>query len=278
MTITYREPLLTALDERTLAFTIEAGVLASALLDGAEPDARPAATDAELRALAEEGGRAWRRFVGANLRLVSMISGPVAVRAGLDPDELFQEGVVGLMEALRRFDCERGARFATFALPWIRMRVTDAAWTRLGGLGLPPSRARAWVRVVATRDALAFRLGRAPSLAEVAEAAERPVDLVHDLLSYSPPTPLDRAELVREPSEPRLGTAGVVLDLTCRRMMRCLSQVERDVIVRRFGFAGFSPMTCAEAADNLGVSQSTVRRREQQALDRLRRREALEAA
>lgn len=261
--ITFEEPVLTAADEHRLARTVEAGVLARELLEaGTLP---LGASTAELRVLQRDGELAQERFVAANLRLVALVAKPVALRAGLDYDDLFQEGVLGLVEAVRRYDHTRGARFATFALPWIRMRVNECAVTRCGSLGIPVSRARQRVQVLTARDGLEAALGRTPTLAEIAERAGRSVDVVSSLLAYSPPARLVDQDQADTPSE------NEPLDpLAIRRMLRVLTPDERRVIVRLYGLAPHPVMSVLEVATELGISRSTVRRREQSALQRLR--------
>ena len=269
-------PVPTRPDELRLVRAIEAGVLAADLrrrMPGSEscpPRRRRRLSDAtadELDALIREGELAWSHMVAGNLRLVTMVTGPFGQRPELDADELFQEGALGLMEALRRFDHSRGARFATFALPWIRMRVADAAATRCGGLPIPANRARDRIRVKAVENALYVGLGRTPSAADIAHSLSRPEEWVRGVLDYRPPVSLevlnrlDGDEPTVPPVEDRLGF---------HRMLRWLSGQERAVIERRFGL-GNREMTYAEVADELGISTSTVRRRERTALDRLRR-------
>lgn len=259
----FDEPLLTGAQEAELAHTIEVGVLAGHVLDQG-----PTERDADLRALREAGERAYQRFVSANLRLVThVIAASKAARAQADPDELFQEGVLGLLEAVRRYDHRRGARFATFALPWIRMRIGEWSLTRGGGLGLPARRARSWVQVRAVTDALTQERGASPSLAEVSAVAGLPVRQVSQLLAYRPAVATDTASLADVPSSepPPEGDA-----LAVHRLVRRLSREERAVLAGLYGLGGRGASSYDEVAQRLGVSVSTVRRREHAALARLR--------
>jgi RNA polymerase primary sigma factor len=273
MRITFEEPTLSAAEELALAEAIEAGVLARATRGVHDPRGRPSAvseaSEAELLAVERAGEAAWSQFLSANFRLVTLVTTRLALRANLDPDDLFQEGVLGMMEALRRFDHRRGARFATFALPWIRMRVHEASVTRCGDLGIPPSRAKKWVRVMLTREALASEMGRRPTDAEIALVLGRTEASVRSLLAFAPPASLDFDQHLLESVELPIATAPVDV-VGVRRLMRCLTRDERDVIERLYGFGMHSAMTCQEAASDLGVSASTIRRRERSALGRLR--------
>ncbi len=260
--MTFTEPVLTAPEELRLARAIEAGVLAGREL---ERTGGPRHEEDVLLALQRQGEQAHSRFVAANLRLVALVANPVAARAALDRDDLFQEGVLGLLEAVRRFDPARGARFATFALPWIRMRVGEAALTRCGALGIPPGRARLWIRALTARDALAVTLGRTPTEAEVAEASDLSVTVVRALLAYTPPRRLGEVDVVHPSAD-----APTLDPLAARRLLRLLPVDERRVLVRRYGLTCRGQMSFAETAVDLGISTATVRRRERSALARLR--------
>jgi len=267
MTITFDEDLLTADDETTLSLTIEAGLLARQALEG--QGRPPGASDDELATLQDRGAAAYTRLVAANLRLVTLVTSPVARRSGLDADELLQEGVLGLLEAARRFDHTRGTRFATFALPWIRMRVAEQAMTRFGGVGLRAGRARRWVRLRATQGTLQARLGRLPTIDELAAAVGFPAGQVRELLEYSPPQSLGDPELVAaraamvQPEEE-------VDELALARMLRVLPADERAILVRLYGLPPHPMQSYEEVGAELSMSESTVRRRERAALARLR--------
>ncbi len=265
--ITFDEDLLTAEEEATLSRSIEAGLLAGHALEG--PPRPPGASDEELRALRRRGEAAFSRLVAANLRLVVMVTGPAARRTGLDPDELLQEGVLGLLEAARRYDHTRGARFATFALPWIRMRVAEQSLTRCGWVGLPTGRARRWVRVQATWDALSASLGRRPSTDEVARATGLPAGQVRELVHYRPPRGLgdDEAYAGHIAAGPE---AAAIDQLAVARLLRALPRQERAILARLYGLAPHPVCSHVEVAALLGISESTVRRRERAALARLR--------
>ncbi len=265
MTIIFEEAVLTADDEQRLARDIEVGLFAQEALDRGEPPR--GASLLELGVLAREGQRAHQRLVEANFRLVAQAAYRVAHRSGLDADDLFQDGVVGLLEAVRRYDHRRGARFATFALPWIRLRVMESAVTRCGELGLPPSRARRWVQVISVRDMLVAESGREPSPAEIAERLDLSAGQVDKLLGFAGPAHLDGHPEVGIDEEGALSSVDL---FGLRRLLRRLTGEERGVLERLYGLAPYATMSYAEVAAELGISASTVRRREQAALHRLR--------
>lgn len=264
--LNFDEPLLTGADEVALAKAIEVGVLAGHALE-AVPDGADDDRAADLAALARRGEQAFRRFVGANLRLVTLVVAGTGARCRLDPEELFQEGVVGLLEAARRYDHARGARFATFALPWIRMRVGEWAATRGGTLGLPARRAKTWLQVHGVEDALALRQGRRPSVDEVAAEAGLPPAVVRELLTFRPAMRAEADTLAAVPAHAAPAGGDV---LAVRRLVGRLPREEAEVIARRYGLEGRGSASVEQVADALGISESTVRRRERTALARIR--------
>lgn len=258
----FSEPLLTFDEEVTLAKSIEAGLLARQALDEGNPRY---ASAAELRELVRIGEEAHGRLIRANLRLVAYV-----VRTWHSTpetrEELFQEGVLGLLEAIRRFDYRRGFRLATLALTWIRMRVGNAVATQCGRVGIPTGRAKAWRQAHARQSAMSMRLGRTPTVGELAASWGRSREWVAELLSWQPPTLL--------PPEVAAGPSGSEDARTAapntKRLLAALPAGQRTVIQLRFGLAGGEAMSAKEVAAELGMSESTVRRRERVALDTLR--------
>ncbi|WP_040161111.1 sigma-70 family RNA polymerase sigma factor [Nigerium massiliense] len=269
LTLDFTVPVPDARAEQRLTRAIEAGVLAAELRTSAtaEPPPGVSVTVAELDALVREGERAWEQMVSANLRLVMLVLRSFDRRDDAEREELFQEGTLALMEALRRYDHRRGARFATFALPWIRTRIADSAATRCGALPMPTGRARARIRVHSAAAAMAVSLGRPPSAAEVAQEVGRPVDWVRGLLGYRAPVSLDALPDLDQSLPP---AEQLPDELGLHRVLRRLPDDERTVVECLYGF-GRLQLSCQQTADALAISTSTVRRRERSALDRLRR-------
>ena len=163
------EPLLSPEEAYVLAEQIEAGVLARAARLDPDVPWRGDATPTELLLLEEQGERARQRFIAANLRLVPLVTRSFS-RSGAGAD-LFQEGCLGLMIAVDRYDCRRGCRFATYALLWIRAFTGAASARQLGTLNLPTSRASQLRHARGIEAVLAQELGRQPTAAEVGEIA-----------------------------------------------------------------------------------------------------------
>lgn len=258
-------PLLTPEEEVQLAVQIEAGVLAA---DALARDARPdGASVEELRWLVDAGRRARSRYVQSNLRLVAMVANHAGARAGMADADLFQEGCLGLMTAVDRYDHRRGCRFATYALLWIRAYVNAATARMLGTMNLPTSRAAQLRQARGIEALLAQRLGRQPTPIELAGELGRSADWTARLLAHEHPRGLEEVEdvaMVDAELERVLVGAGARLEL-----LSVLEGFDRQVIELLFGFAG-APSTYADVSRALGVTSNRVRRAERRALDRLR--------
>lgn len=257
-------PLLTPEEESWLARQIEAGVLAAdALTRGLRPHG---ATAEELACLVAAGESARVRYVRSNLRLVAMVVLPASARAGLPAADLFQEGCLGLLTAIDRFDVSRGCRFATYALQWIRAFVNAASARLLGTMNLPASRAVQLRHARGIEALLTQELGRAPSAPEVAAALGRSQDWTVRLLAHEHPQALDEiGDLGNEDKDLERVLAGdAAADL-----LGVLHGLDRRVMELLIGFDG-EPMTYAQIARELGMTSNRVRRAEHRALQRLR--------
>jgi RNA polymerase primary sigma factor/RNA polymerase nonessential primary-like sigma factor len=226
------------------------------------------ATTEELRTIEELGEQAWQRFVRANLRLVAMVARQAAARTGLSEADLFQEGCLGLMTAVQRFDHRRGHAFATYALVWIRSFVGSATARRLGTLNLPTSRAEQLRAARGVETELGQRLNRTPTTAEVADALGRPERWTAALLAHRAPEPLDGLEVTVAWSAATAEPGGDPEDVLA--LLHRLEWPERQVLELRLGLAGSRVCSLAETARRLGVSVARVRRLEEQGLERLR--------
>jgi RNA polymerase primary sigma factor/RNA polymerase nonessential primary-like sigma factor len=267
---------LSADDEVRLARQIEAGLLASEAWRGERRDDvdLPTANSAELIMLERIGRQAIRRFVESNLRLVAMVSHKESLRTGLTEGDLFQEGCLGLLEAVRRFDHRRGLRFATYALHWIRAYIGALTATRAGGLNLPTGRATAIREARGAQAALSQRLGREATAEELSRLVGRDVDEVRRLLDYVPDELLDPADLAAiETVDERVDQeydAVLWRTTSSRRLLRLLSGEARLVIEWRYGFVDGDEHSISDVARRLGLPRSRVRQHEIRALEELR--------
>ncbi len=253
--------LLAAADEIRLARTIEAGLLATELL--ARGEVTLASAD-ELLQVQRDGQNAWQQFLLANVRLVQSVAAPVARRSGVSAEELFQEGFLGLADALLRWDFAAGYRFSTYAMAWIRRRVTDASVAvEAQGPGSTRTALRAR-RLRGLSDQLTGELHRHASDHELAQLVGRSADWVGRMRALQPAATLE-PELIAAPQtvEPDFGPE--VLELLAN-----LPWLESQVVSRRFGLDGDRPLNQRAAAEALGLSLSTLRRHEARALRRLR--------
>ncbi|HEY6682971.1 MAG TPA: sigma-70 family RNA polymerase sigma factor [Propionibacteriaceae bacterium] len=264
------EPLLTGSQVAELQCAIEAGLLArDARLSGS---GFRDATDHELRLLEASGERARERFIRANLGLVGMISRQYAARCQLPDAELFQEGCLGLLTAVQRFDHVRGYRFSTYALFWIRAFVGAAAAKLLGAMNLPTSRAEQLRSARGLEAELSQGLGRPPTVGELAQALGRSESWTAGLLAHQRPRSLelvDGTTLDRLQAHDQLDEV-LVDPLPIRELLLRLDDLDRRVLEFRLGFADGAPKSYAETARMLQISVTRVRRIEARALETLR--------
>jgi RNA polymerase sigma factor (sigma-70 family) len=229
------------------------------------------------------------RMACANLRLVVSVAKYFTGR-GLEMADLVQEGNIGLLRAIERFDPELGNRFSTLAVWWIRQSVARAIDDRGATIRVPLQSAAQIRRLRAVRRDIAERTGEAPTVAELAGKLEmselavtRRLDAAEVSCSLDDRIG-DDAELTfadvlvaRDQASPeddarRSGARAIVLSLVSE-----LSERESDVIRSRFGF-GCDPETLEEIGSRLGVTRERVRQLEQRALARLRHPSRVAAA
>lgn len=261
--------LLSVDEEVRLAKAIEAGVFAAEALAGGH---RPAGvTDSDLAEVAAAGDCAHQAFYLANLRMVVKIARQWAVKANLPVEELFQEGCVGLGEAIQRWDHTRGIKFSSFAYPVIEGAVLNAATVRCGEIHATRFQARYALEVRRARQRLEAELGRRVDAAEIARHLGRDEATVARHLRLARPDTLTETmmNLMGQETDDHPGLEDDLAE-SLPPWLSQLPQDERLVLEHRFGFAGPQASRAAIAV-HLGVSQSTVRRIEHRALGRARR-------
>jgi RNA polymerase primary sigma factor len=259
-----RHELLTVEEVAELSFWIEAGVLAAdRLAAGGREDG--------LEALVAFGDQAWRRMIEANLRLVVSLAKRYTGK-GISLLDLIQEGNLGLMRAVERFDHRLGNRFSTYAIWWIRQAIGRAISDRSRLVRMPAQAYTDASQVTAVHRELTQRLGREPSVAEVAAGANLTVARVERAHAWRQrPETLDVDE-----TDQQIDDDGIVFRAALRRdlqyQMEFLDDLQRAVLRLRFGLSGLAASTIDETAAILRLEPDRVRAVEAEALRELRRR------
>ncbi|MFI6604709.1 sigma-70 family RNA polymerase sigma factor [Nonomuraea sp. NPDC050536] len=279
-------PLLTAEQEVELAKRIEAGLYARRLLD--ENGGLPASRQADLLAMADDGETAKDHMIRANLRLVVAIARRFPQR-GMSLLDMIQEGNLGLIKAVEKFDYAKGFKFSTYATWWIRQAIQRGLADRGRTVRLPIHVVEDLGRHARIERELTVRLGREPTVEETAAETGWPVAKVLKLrtlarreVSLDMPVGEDRdrmlADLIEDPAGLSAEDVAVTRRLAehLRSLVDTLSPDEALVITLRFGLHNGHQHTFPEIARRTGLSLQRVRRLEKQALTRLRRREPME--
>jgi RNA polymerase primary sigma factor len=302
-----RVPLLTAEEEVMLAKKIEAGLEASAALlgprrcspEGLRQMARKAGLEELcdedggrrpgperqqeiLRRIEREGQAAKRRLIESNLRLVVSIAKRYVGRGMLFLD-LIQEGNLGLIRAVEKFDYSKGFKFSTYATWWIRQAITRAIADQARTIRIPVHMVETINKLVRIQRQLLQDLGREPTAEEIAREMGVTADKVREILKVSQ-EPVSLETPIGEEEDSHLGdfiedadaivpvdaASFILLQEQLESVLHSLSPREREVIELRFGLIDGHQRTLEEVGQKFGVTRERIRQIESKTLSKLR--------
>ncbi len=275
-----QEPLLTAVEEVDLAKRIERGREAQAQLEEVKRPERLARLEIQT---AIEDGQAAREHLGrANTRLVVSIAKRY-MGQGLPFPDLIQDGNVGLMRAVDKYDYKRGNRFSTYATWWIRQAITRALAQKTRTIRIPLHMTERIRQMYRMAQSLEQNLGRRPTPEEIAAEMDLPADAVRGMMDASQHAiALERP--VGDDGDSEFGdfiedqdTPSPVESATQHMLQERIEEVLSELTPRqshilrlRFGLGGGEPHTLEEIANKFGLSRERIRQLEKEALRRLR--------
>jgi RNA polymerase primary sigma factor len=273
-----RYPLLDHDGEARLGAAVQAGIRARKQLS--QPGSPGAERRRQLEQTALAGQQAAADFAAANLRLVVSVARRYQHR-GLELADLIQEGNLGLMRAVERFDPDLGFKFSTYATWWIRQAVTRAIASSAATIRLPVHARDEAAALRAAEDRLRQRLGRSPGIEEIAAEsqialgeAELLLRVTQPAVSLSAPVGEDDTELGDLLADtgpgPEQAAAAAARSQELGQMLTRLTPSQAKVISLRYGLGGTQPATLTHAATALGISRERARQLEARALARLR--------
>ena len=269
---------LRKLDELAEELKLRAGGLAPSLEAWA---AEAGLTPTQLRRSHKRGQRAKQRMVAANLRLVVTIARKYASRQ-LSLEDLIQEGNIGLIKAVERFDPTRGYKFSTYAYWWIREGISRAIADKSRTIRLPVHVGEVLSKLRKAQQSLWQRLGRTPTVEELAaETGLKPLDIQEILFRAQQPVSLDAGQMqegdgslmdrihcASMPPDDRL--VGQLFAQDLEQLLLELPSQEAELLRLRYGINQAEPLNLSAVARSMGVTRDTARGIERRALAAVR--------
>ncbi|MCI8943152.1 MAG: RNA polymerase sigma factor RpoD [Oscillospiraceae bacterium] len=275
-------PLLSPEEEIDLAQKMSSGNLAQEQLDSAEEGSLSTEETAQLKALLKEGEKAKQKLAEANLRLVVSIAKRYVGRGMLFLD-LIQEGNLGLIKAVEKFDYTKGYKFSTYATWWIRQAITRAIADQARTIRIPVHMVETINKVIRVSRQLLQELGHDPSPEEIAGEMAMPVDKVREILKIaqepvSLETPIGEEEdshlgdFIPDEgaSEPSEAASFTLLKEQLVDVLGTLTPREEKVLKLRFGIEDGRTRTLEEVGKEFNVTRERIRQIEAKALRKLR--------
>ncbi|SDH12804.1 RNA polymerase sigma factor [Agrococcus jejuensis] len=273
-------PLLNAAEEVDLAMRIEAGLFAEERLGGDEKIA-PKLTR-ELKSIARDGKRAKSHLLGANLRLVVSLAKRYTGR-GMQFLDLIQEGNLGLIRAVEKFDYTKGFKFSTYATWWIRQAITRAMADQARTIRIPVHMVEVINKLARVQRQMLQDLGREPTPEELARELDMTPEKVVEVQKYgrepiSLHTPLGEdgdsefGDLIEDTEAvvPADAVGFTMLQRQLESLLDSLSEREAGVIKMRFGLGDGMPKTLDQIGDTFGVTRERIRQIESKTMAKLR--------
>jgi RNA polymerase primary sigma factor len=274
-------PLLTAEQEVMLAKRIEAGLHATATLE-AEHETLAESRRASVQAVQRDGELARRQLTEANLRLVVSIAKRYVGR-GMALLDLIQEGNLGLIRAVEKFDYTKGFKFSTYATWWIRQAITRAIADQARTIRIPVHMVETMNKVLRIQRQMLQELGREPTIDEVAAKVELTPDKVREIqrIAQEPvslETPVGEeddsllGDFVEDPNviAPATAAARALLSEAIEEALQELNDREQQVVRLRFGLDDGQIRTLEEVGREFSVTRERIRQIESKTLAKLR--------
>jgi len=275
-------PLLNAAEEVELAMRIEAGLFAEEKLGSMTDKVKRTQLGRELSWVAKDGQRAKNHLLGANLRLVVSLAKRYTGR-GMQFLDLIQEGNLGLIRAVEKFDYTKGFKFSTYATWWIRQAITRAMADQARTIRIPVHMVEVINKLARVQRQMLQDLGREPTPEELSRELDMTPEKVIEVQKYgrepiSLHTPLGEdgdsefGDLIEDTEAvvPADAVGFTMLQKQLESLLDSLSEREAGVIRMRFGLGDGMPKTLDQIGDTFGVTRERIRQIESKTMAKLR--------